>query len=135
MSPFYYNIQQQHPYVALAALLLAPLAYVAILAGSFEGTQFSGQRAAVIRLVLCGGILGVLFCVLALGPLVVPFVRTAVSSGVPGPEVIASATLQFTMFTGFVLFHYAVLGAAAGGITGLARDLLIQRPINPNPEP
>jgi hypothetical protein len=107
-----------HPYLLLIAALIAPLIYVTLLVASQAPLQGRHQRRTVIVQIFQGGLYGVLFCVLALGPLAVLYaIELATSFHVP-------SMLEFCVVIAYVLLHYVVIGSLVGGLVGIARDVV-----------
>ena len=77
-----------------------------------------------------------LFCTLALGPLVFPYLLVLLGTATP-PGIVGLAIIQLAMEAGVCLSLYALIGAAAGGAIGLGTDLWARRhsarTMNPDP--
>lgn len=119
LSGFYGSLGPEgglHPYLVLIAVLIAPLIYVTLLVAWQPQRQAQISRRTVILQILQGGLYGVLFCALALGPLAVLYaVELAINLSLPG-------ALEFSVVIAYVLLHYVIVGSLVGSIVGIARD-------------
>jgi hypothetical protein len=141
LVPIYLNIPRQHPYVAGLALLLAPAAYVAALLILFPLER--ERRLGVLPSVWRGARWGALFGSLSMVPAMVMQWLPQFGHWLREAEMLAnvlfyaSVRQQFgdhlgevfmrlfglvfggPLLMGFILLHYALIGAAVGGVTGL----------------
>jgi hypothetical protein len=116
-----------HPYVTLIAALIAPLIYVTLLVAWPLHRQSLVLSRTVISQIRQGGLYGILFCVLALGPLAVRYsIDLAISRNV-------SAALELIVVIAYALLHYVVIGSAIGGAVGIVRELIVRFGRGPEP--
>jgi hypothetical protein len=132
-----------HPYVHAISFLLAPIVYVAALELLF--TRSHVEKWPVLAAARRGGAWGVVFGLLSmvpaqlweqlvrsahwriefmlLGNLFNPSVRAQVWAR-PGDFLayLAALILGLPVLILFVLLHYALIGAAVGGVAGLVKD-------------
>jgi len=144
LSPFYSNIHELHPYVSLIAVLVAPVCYVGLLVLLAHPRACATHRRPVLTSVRSGALFGIVFCAFAIGPLAARFFFERLTllhgqyAGFANLETMllqfaGSLALEIVAVAAFLLFNFAVLGAAVGGIIGLGRDLLSSRHANPQP--
>ena len=121
LSPFYRSLNgtsRFHPYATLIAVLLAPGIYVTLLTLWPARRQDSRSRQSVFVQLRCGALYGLLFCVLAFGPLAVMSIIELVMA----PDV--AKAFQLISFSAFFLLHYAIIGSVVGGGVAIIKDLV-----------
>jgi len=120
LSPFYKSLNGNnrfHPYITLVAVLLAPALYVTLLALWPAQRNHSDSRQSAFIQLGRGALYGLLFCILAFGPLaVMSIIELVLAPDVP-------KAIQLTVVSAFLLMHYAVIGAVVGGGVGIIKDL------------
>jgi len=137
-------------FALFVGMLLAAVCYTALFVW-WSRDSLDRRRLRVLGAVFHGALYGALFGFLFWGLVFIPssiepFVRLA--NGDPryamvraqpwGTLLMALGGLGgFVLIVGIVAFHFSLLGAATGGVIGLARDLLwrprVLRSLNPEP--
>jgi hypothetical protein len=107
-------------------LLVAPISYVAVFAyfGARAAAREPRPTPSIVFSALRSGVLfGTVFGVLVFGSLAVLWCRdqwNANRATVNAPWIL----LQGALVGGFLLLHYLVIGAATGGLVGMAVDVV-----------
>jgi hypothetical protein len=143
MAPVYYRITPQDgPWLEFFSYLIVPACYVALWAvcGARRGlVKRPGPIGSIVFTALTHGIVfGTLYVTASMGPLAVMYVADSISefraqlppvaraSRLP-PSYLLHLGREILTIAGFVLLHAVVIGAAIGGIVGLAVDWLSRR--------
>jgi len=130
LGPLYYEMPgRNRPLVMLFAMLLAPACYVAVFA--YRATvhslaqQAPVRRSLVFAAIRTGMLYGLLFGLLIVGSLSFLWCRDTWSAGL----TLTSAPLAWldgAICGAFILLHYFLIGAATGGLVGLAVDVAVR---------
>jgi hypothetical protein len=139
LSPVYYHINDRNqPYVVLLAFLIAPTCYASAFAcrAALRAVKRHtvAKRSVVFSALRSGALYGLLFGILALGPIggfAAHDIWTRQPPGAPTAAAVREC-LDACLAAGFVLLNYLVIGSAAGAIVGLIVDHL--RPRNTGSE-
>ena len=127
LGPLYYDMpSRDRPYLTLFTVLVAPIVYVAVFV--YRGaarclahpprTKRSVVYAAIPSGVLFGGVFGLLL----VGSLAVLWCRDIFSAGLAAPITI-EAWARGPLLGSFIIVHYLLIGAATGGLVGIALDV------------
>jgi len=110
----------------LFAVLLAPVSYVAVFSCRASARsiaqQSSTRQSVVFAAIRSGALFGTLFGLLVVGSLAVLLCRDTLSSGLT-PSSAALTWLNGALLGAFILLHYILIGAATGGLVGIAADV------------
>jgi hypothetical protein len=113
--------------MALFAVLLAPISYVAMFsyrASARSIAQRSHARRSVVYAAIRSGILfGVLFGLLIVGSIAVLWCRDVLDAFVLNPNNTSTIVVRGALLGAFILLHYFFIGAATGGLVGIAVDV------------
>jgi len=136
LAPVYARGPSGNPYVGLIAFLIAPACYVALLQAVLLRRQ---ARQTVLSSVRQGAIYGVLFGSLSLVPASLyralpalqrdlPMIEELIlrlggSEGFLALQPLLITIAPYVLLPLYLLLHYALIGAATGGVSAIVRDL------------
>jgi hypothetical protein len=137
LAPVYAEHHATHPYLELLAFLLAPTCYVAAMT-AIARRRDHRRTSVVFTKVRQGVLYGVVFGLLSIIPAVVYegapdlLVQLELLGSINQAKVagnrgvfywlLISTFAPFVLVPLFVLLHYALVGAATGGVCGLLQD-------------
>src|SRR5688500_17150004 len=130
LGPLYYDMPSRNrPYLTLFAMLVAPVFYVAVFAYRAAARGLAhpprARRSVVYAAIPSGVLFGGLFGLLLVGSLAVLWCRDIFSHGLVAPVTI-EAWARGPLLGSFIIVHYLLIGAATGGLVGLAVDAIVR---------
>jgi hypothetical protein len=125
VAPLYYESpERRHPYVVLLACLIAPVAYVGLFVSrSAFALHRAGRRSSTVFASIRSGIcFGAVFGALVLSTLAMLVLVNRFYS--PPKYSFLVFLLNAVVLGAFIELHYVLIGAATGGLVGLAAELI-----------